>query len=132
MKKTIISIVVLTIILGIAYFTFKTDLEDVPEDVSELTNSQIISLLETSKGVSEYMEGNKDFRIKEKTLLTEEVREESRFKSSYQNLDLEGERYLKIRLTSEGTEREMIAVLDLEGKTVMEFFSFFLMPVGVD
>ena len=115
--------------------------EDEITDISEMQNisqdtpkSLILDILKTNPDSLEYINKYKDFEIVNKTVLTKESilegQNATRFKEVYFDLSLENNRYLKVDLMNKQEDRGLIAVLDMETKTVAKAYWLILSMMG--
>ncbi|MDD5606745.1 MAG: hypothetical protein PHN37_02690 [Candidatus Pacebacteria bacterium] len=114
---------------------YQNILQDIPENILELTREQIISLLETNEYSLKYIKSNPGFIIEEKIVLTKESILEGQnginFKEVYDDLELEENRYLKIKLINQIGNKGMIVVLDLKTQTVPRAFHLLLIKTEI-
>ena len=141
-KNTLIIIIVIAIVViaGIVLFSQKKS-EDLPEEIalqeniSEITDEQIVELLKENKDSLSFVEKNKDFKIQFKAVLTKESilkgQEGSNFKEVYQDLSLEDNRYIRVDLINALANKGLIAVIDTKTKTVLKVFGKLLIKGGV-
>jgi len=141
---TVIAIVVV-IIAAIIFFLPKKESPELPketseislsEDISEITDEEIIELLKKNKDSLSFLKENKDFKIETKTVLTKEGilegKEGPNFKEVYQDLSLEDNRYIKVDLINSLENRGLITVIDAKTKTVPKVFGLLLIKSGVE
>jgi hypothetical protein len=107
MNKNILIIFVVVIIFvalaGIFLYNQK------PLDLSKVSDSQIISLLDKNPDAKEYMQSHPDFRIENKTILTKESilagRNGPNFREIYQILELQDNRYMRVDLINSAGDK---------------------------
>jgi len=143
MKKNIVIIlisfcVILVALAGMIYFFtyLQKPQSTVPQNTSEASDSEIISLLNKNQDTEDYMQNYKDFKIDKKTVLTKESIIEGQngqnFKEVYQNLELTDNRYMKVDLMNLAGDRGMITVIDLKEKQVLKAFGTVLFKTNAD
>jgi len=140
-KNTIILILSLVVLLvAVGYFLIysnqPTEENNLPLDLSNVSDDQIISLLRTNEDALWYLDKYKDFRIEKKIILTPESivagQEGENFKEVYQDLDLEANRYLRADLMNAAGSWGLISVLDFKTNSVAKAFGLMMLSAGIE
>ena len=140
-KNTIILILSLVVLLvAVGYFLIysnqPTEENNLPLDLSNVSDDQIISLLRTNEDALWYLDKYKDFRIEKKIILTPKSivagQEGENFKEVYQDLDLEANRYLRADLMNAAGSWGLISVLDFKTNSVAKAFGLMMLSAGIE
>ena len=135
MKKTnliifCVCLVVLIFIAGLIFFMYNQK----SRDLTKVSDSQIISLLNKNSDARDYIKEHPDFKIKDKEVLTEESilagRKGPNFKEVYQVLSLENNRYMRVDLIDKAGDRGLIAVIDFKTNQVPNAYLLLLFTRG--
>ncbi len=133
----IISIVFLTI----TFFYFFGILgskgqQDQKTDLFSMTDQEIIETLKTNKDVAEYVQTYGDFTIESKEVLTKESilsgQNGQSFQEVYNGLELENNRYTKIKLINSDRSIGFIAVIDSKDNSVPKAFGIILFKASAN
>jgi len=139
-KIVVIGVFILIVIAGFCfagyYFIFFEKSRVVEnKDISELSDQDIVSFLETSQDAKEYMIKNPDFKIESKEILTQESilagQNGLNFKEVYYGLEMENNRYIKINLMNGSGDNGLVAVIDYKEKTVPKAYGLLLIKAGI-
>lgn len=127
----IILLIVVALIIG-ACFLFGTGKKI--SNISEVGDSQIISILNKNADAKEYMQKYSDFKIEEKTLLDINSittgQNAENFKEVYQGLELEDNRYIKINLVNSSGNAGLVAVIDYKNKTTLKAYGLMILKAN--
>ena len=132
--KIIILIAVLVVIaLFVGYSLFLQNQS--PKDLSKVSDSQIVSLLDKNADAKDYMKNHADFKINRKEVLTKESiisgQKAANFKEVYQGLELQNNRYLRVDLINAAGDRGLLAVLDFKTDQTIKAYGIILLQAGV-
>jgi hypothetical protein len=134
MKKNILIIFVLVLVILIAlvgWFLYNKFASLHNKDLSKISDSQIISILEKNADVRDYVKVHPDFKIKQKEILTKESitagQNGTSFKEVYLGLELQDNRYMRIDLINFSGDRGMITVIDFKNETVLKAYGIILL-----
>lgn len=121
----VIVLVVLAAAVGLFLYSQK------PQDLSKVSDDQIILLLNKNSDAKEYMQNHTDFKIDEKEILTKEVitsrQNGVEFREVYQGLDIQDNRYIRVKLINPAGDKGLIAVVDFKKKTAINAFGLLLL-----
>jgi len=102
-----------------------------PEDISTVSDKEIISFLQKNSDAKEYMEDHIDFKIQDKIILTKDMilagQNGENFKEVYQGLELENNRYIKVDLMNLAGNSGMVTVIDFNSKEVSKAYGIILL-----
>ena len=137
MKKNIlilIFILLAVLIVLVIFFMYNQKRPGGYPDLSKVSDSQIISLLNKNSDAKDYIKNHPDFTIKDKTILTKESilsgRGATNFKEVYYGLDLQDGRYMRVDLINPAGDRGLISVLDFKNNTVPKAYGIILIEVS--
>ena len=127
----IILAIIVVLVIGI-YFFFLYNKKI--SDISEISDSKIISILNKNEDAKEYMQEYSDFKIEEKILLTKENitvgQNAENFKEVYQGLELEDGRYIKINLVNSSGSMGLVAVIDFKNKITVKAYGLMILKAN--
>lgn len=129
MKKNILIIfgIVLVILIIVVFLAYNKN----TQDISKISDNQIISILEKNPDAKDYMQNHNDFKIDKKEILTEEIirlrQSGVNFKEVYEGLEFEDNRYIKVDLINQAGDRGMVVVVDFKEKTVPHAYGIILL-----
>lgn len=133
MQKKIIILFSIIAVIIISFLYFYNNFHN-KEDISKISDAEIVSILNKNQDVKEYIEKNKDFSISKKEILTKEAivagQNGENFKEVDQGLELQDNRYIKIDLINKTGDKGFVAVIDFKEKTVPKAFGIILIKVG--
>jgi hypothetical protein len=125
--KTIIIILVIGALSAAIIFVIQNQK---PLDLSKVTDSQIISLLNKNSDAKEYMQNHPDFKIDKKEVLTKQSivagQKGANFKEVYQGLKLQDSRYMRVDLMNVAGDRGLIALIDFRENTTLRAYGLLL------
>ena len=128
-KKVLIIFVILfsLFVAVVIFFVYNQK----PQDLSRISETQIIARLKENSDAKEYMQNNPDFKINNKEILTKESiiagQNGPNFKEVYQGLELQNGRYMRIDLINQAGDRGLIAVIDFKKQTVLKAYGIILL-----
>jgi hypothetical protein len=129
---SIILVIIVVLIVGV-FFVFQTQK---PLDLSKVTDSQIISLLNKNSDAKDYIQSHPDFKIDKKEILTKESivagQNGANFREVYQGLELQDNRYMKVDLINIAGDRGLIALIDSNEKTTLRAYGLLLLKSSVN
>jgi hypothetical protein len=119
-----VAVLVITVLVAIViFFIYNQPTSWQAEDLSLISDSQIISILKTSSDVQEYIKSHPDFKIDKKEILTKESivagSNGVNFREAYSGLSPEGSRYMRVDLTNQAGDRGMIIMIDFKKNKVV-------------
>ena len=138
MKKNtiIISCLIVLFILAIAAYIFlinKSNSQN-PQDLTKVSDSQIISLLNKNSDAQKYMQSNAEFKIQDKIILTKESilagQNGQTFKEVYSGLESENNRYMKVDLMNAAGDHGLVEVLDFKTQTTIKAYGIILIKTN--
>jgi hypothetical protein len=126
------AVIFFTAILFVLFFLVYS--KDEPLNISEVSDNEIVLLLEKNKDCSDYIKKYSDFKIQDKTILTKDSiivgQNGQNFKEVYQGLELEDNRYMKVDLMNLNGDRGMITVIDFKTKQVPKAYGVMLFKLN--
>lgn len=137
MKKNIlISIFILLAILIVLviFFMYNQKRSGGYSDLSKVSDSQVVSLLNKNPDAKDYLKVHPDYIIEDKIILTKESilaqRSGANFKEVYQGLEFQDNRYMRIDLINSAGDRGLVSVLDFKNNTVPKAYGIILLKVS--
>lgn len=128
-KNILIIFVVILVVLAAAIGLFLYSQK--PQDLSKVSDDKIISLLNKNTDAKEYMQNHADFKIDEKEILTKEVitsrQNGAEFREVYQGLELQDNRYIRVKLINSAGDKGLVAVVDFKKQTAINAFGLLLL-----
>jgi hypothetical protein len=104
------------------------------QDLSNVSDSQIISLLQKNSDAGDYIKNHPDFKIQDKIILTKESiaagQNAQNFKEVYQGLELQNNRYMKVDLINSAGDNGLIAVIDFKTETTPKAYGLILLKAN--
>ena len=132
-KIIIIILVAFIILITGLFFVFQNQ---TPKDLSKVSDSQIISLLNKNSDAKDYMQNHVDFKIDKKEVLTRESivagQNGANFREVYQGLELQDNRYIRVDLMNPTGDRGLIAVIDFKKKIVPKAYELLLLKASTN
>jgi len=126
-KKIIIFVIVILAVAAVFLFAFYNKSGN---DISKISDRDIIKFLQKNQDAKDYMQNYPDFKIDKKTILSKDDiiqgQNGQNFKEVYQELELEDNRYVKIDLMNLSSDRGLIAVIDFKTKAVLKAYGIML------
>jgi hypothetical protein len=116
-------LVIAVLVAIIIFFIYNQPTSWQTENLSLISDSQIISILKTSSDVQEYIKSHPDFKIDKKEILTKEGiitgSNGVNFREAYSGLSPEDGRYMRVDLTNQAGDRGMIIMIDFKKNEVV-------------
>jgi hypothetical protein len=104
-------------------------------NLSKISNQQIISALSQNKDCKDYMEKYKDFKLEKKLILTKENilegQKAQNFKEVFMGLELENNRYIIVNLIDSSESNGFVAVVDFKENQVPKAYSLLLFKSNI-
>jgi len=95
-------------------------------NLANVSDSQIISLLQKNADAENFMQNNENFKVSKKEILTQESiavgQKATSFATVYQGLAAESNRYMRIDLTNQTGDKGLITIVDFKNNTVPKAF----------
>lgn len=133
MKKNI-SIIILVILVALIAAAIFFVYNQSPQDLSKISDSQIVSLLNKNSDARDYIKNHPDFKIEKKEILTKQSivagQNGENFKDVYQGLELQDNRYMLVSLMNPAGDRGLISVIDFKTKTTIRAYGLLLLTAG--
>lgn len=127
MKKIIIFVIIIFAVLAVFWSLFNNYFQ---KNISELSDKDIIELLQKNQDAKDYMQNYPDYKVDKKAILSKDDiiqgQNAQNFKEVYQSLELEDKRYIKVDLINSAGDRGMITVIDFKNKSVLKAYGIML------
>lgn len=138
-KNLLISLAVfvgLIIIAGIVFFIYNQPAPKEPENINNISDYQIVSILGENADAKEYIRNNPDFKIESKEVLNiDSIKlglSGQSFREVYYDLALEDGRYIKINLMNQAGDKGLVAVIDFKTKQAIKAYGILLIKANAN
>ena len=129
--KYIIPLAVVLILFVAGFFIYMDTEEEIVEE--EITRERVVEMLKTDEVGREFLEDYSDFEVDEAYILTKEQIEERkegwRYTLLYEDLLLEDNRYMKLRLVQEEKGMGVAGTFDLQEEEMVLMYYLFLVTI---
>ncbi len=121
---------ILALVLVFLMMTEKDSLDVIEEVDPPITREEIVEMLKTDEVGLAFLENYDGFKIERRELLSKEEIErraiEGDYKEIYEDLSLEDDRYVMIRIAEREKNRGLVGTLDMEASVAVSLYNLFL------